>query len=184
VKGPIDLGSKEGGIGFIKTLDDHLHQMERFKAFAEGVRDINVIMSTPEFRSQGEALMNLLVNQAVDPDRYISEMSKWSKAMDWLASRYTTAALFMKLFQTVKQFSSVIMAFEKYKYRPDSSGFTDLIMFSYDVAMLVPHMLAELATWGKYKGPVADLPARIRCRQGARPKEDVQEVERDVWCAP
>jgi hypothetical protein len=188
VKGPIDLGSKEGGIGFIKTLDDHLHQMERFKVFAEGVRDINIIMSTPEFRSllstiKGEALMNLLVNQAVDPDRYISEMSKWSKAMDWLASRYTTAALFMKLFQTVKQFSSVIMAFEKYKYRPDSSGFTDLIMFSYDVAMLVPHMLAELATWGKYKGPVAEAynaSATFRKRANAARKGEVYQLESGV----
>ncbi|MCH9838681.1 hypothetical protein K0U83_23660, partial [bacterium] len=188
VKGPIELGSKEGGIGFIKTLDDHLHQMERFKVFAEGVRDINIIMSTPEFRSllstiNGEALMNLLVNQAVDPDRYISEMARWSKAMDWLASRYTTAALFMKFFQSIKQFSSVIMAFEKYKYKPDSSGFTDFIMFSFDVAMLVPHMLAELATWGKYKGPVAEAyntSATFRKRINAARKGEIYQLESGV----
>ena len=81
----------------MQTLDDHFRSMERFKAYALGTRDINTIMSTPEFRSllrtfKGNGLMNMLVNQAVDPERFISELRGFDKIANWMVSRYTVGS--------------------------------------------------------------------------------------------
>jgi hypothetical protein len=157
--GEIALGSEAGGLSFFQVLEQHNKSMERFKAFAEGTRDINSILSTQELRSlltvfDGNQMLNLLVNNSVNPEQFVSEMSY--PLADWMTKKFTFAALAFKVFQAFKQFASIPMAFEGYKYRPDSNRFTDALMFSFDVARLTVHMLAELATLGKYKGPVAE----------------------------
>ena len=157
--GEIALGSEAGGLSFFQVLEQHNKSMERFKAFAEGTRDINSILSTQELRSlltvfNGNQMLNLLVNNSVNPEQFVSEMSY--PLADWMTKKFTFAALAFKVFQAFKQFASIPMAFEGYKYRPDSNRFTDALMFSFDVARLTVHMLAELATLGKYKGPVAE----------------------------
>ena len=157
--GEIALGSEAGGLSFFQVLEQHNKSMERFKAFAEGTRDINSVLSTQELRSlltvfNGNKMLNLLVNNSVNPEKFVSEMSY--PLADWMTKKFTFAALAFKMFQTLKQYASIPMAFEGYKYRPDSNRFTDALMFSFDVARLTAHMLAELATLGKYKGPVAE----------------------------
>ena len=161
MQGPVELGSEAVGIGFVESLDNHLRSMERFKAYALGTRDINTIMSTPEFRTllktfRGNGLMNLLVNHAVDPEKFVSPLSQGTKVANWLISRYTMSVLFFKAWQAVKQASSAIMAFTDYKYKPDSNLAQDLIMFSVDAAVLTANLAAEMATLGKYKGPLRE----------------------------
>lgn len=188
LKGPVLLGAEGEGIGFVTSLDNHFRSMERFKAYALGTRDINTIMSTPEFRAllrtfRGNGLMNLLVNQAVDPEKFISELKGMSKVADWFVSRYTMSVLFFKAWQMVKQASSFVMAFSDYKYKPDSNAVQDLIMFGVDAAELTVHTLAEMATFGKYKGPVADalnLSASFRNRYERAMRGEIYSLESGI----
>ena len=113
-KADIDLGPS-----FTNTLNNHLKTMEKFKAYAEGVRTMNSIMNTPAVNTllQQTGTLPMLkrsINAAINPSAgQVLSPSILDKSM----SRFTEYALSFKAIQILKQSTSFVNAFEDYSYR-------------------------------------------------------------------
>ena len=123
--------------------------MERFKAYAEGVQEMNAILSSDytvalSGRLRADAMLNVLLAHGVTPDMFMSDMS--FKSVDALISNYTGASLAFKLMQIPKQATSFIGGFQQYRFGDKPNPVTDLIMFFFDYAVLVPQMMLEGVT--------------------------------------
>jgi GNAT superfamily N-acetyltransferase len=147
-------------LGFHGELGNHFNTMERFKAYAEGVQEMNAILSSDytvalSGRLRADSMLNMLIAHGVTPDMFMSEMS--FKGIDSLISKYTGASLAFKLMQIPKQATSFIGGFQQYRFGDKPNPVTDLIMFFFDYVVLVPQMMLEGVTLGKYKGPIASI---------------------------
>ena len=113
-KADIDLGPS-----FTNTLNNHLKTMEKFKAYAEGVRTMNSIMNTPAVNTllQQTGTLPMLkrsINAAINPSAgQVLSPGILDKSM----SRFTEYALSFKAIQILKQSTSFVNAFEDYSYR-------------------------------------------------------------------
>ena len=92
-------------------------------------------------RLRADAMLNMLIAHGVTPDMFMSEMS--FKGIDSLISKYTGASLAFKLMQIPKQATSFIGGFQQYRFGDKPNPVKDLIMFSFDYAVLVPQMMLE-----------------------------------------
>ena len=157
---PILLSDNRGGIGFIGVTDHHIKTMERYKAFAEGTRKMDTLFKNGHLKAtltslNVEAPLRLLINQAINPNAYSSEIK--FPTIDKLVRNYTLAALAFKIWQIPKQLSSFAAAVGRYNYTPGKPNFiVDLVMFSVEYAMLVPDMFAQMVTLGKYEGAISE----------------------------
>jgi hypothetical protein len=147
-------------VGFHGELGNHFNTMERFKAYAEGVQEMNAILSSDytvalASRIDADSMLNMLIAHGVTPDMFMSQMR--FKSLDNLISKYTGAALAFKLMQIAKQATSFIGGFQQYRFGDKPNPIVDLIMFSFDYAVLLPQILLEGITLGKYKGPIASI---------------------------
>ena len=147
-------------VGFHGELGNHFNTMERFKAYAEGVQEMNAILSSDYTvalagRLEADAMLNILIAHGVTPDMFMSEMR--FGGIDTILSKYTGAALAFKLMQIVKQATSALAGYQQYTYGEKPNPIVDLIMFSRDYAVLLPQILLEGITLGKYKGPIASI---------------------------
>jgi len=147
-------------LGFHGELGNHFNTMERFKAYAEGVQEMNAILSSDytvalSGRLNADSMLNMLIAHGVTPDMFMSEMS--FKGIDTLISKYTGASLAFKLMQIPKQATSFIGGFQQYRYGEKPNPVKDLIMFSFDYAVLLPQILLEGISLGMYKGPIASI---------------------------
>lgn len=147
-------------VGFHGELGNHFNTMERFKAYAEGVQEMNAILSSDYTvalagRLDADAMLNILIAHGVTPDMFMSEMR--FGGIDTILSKYTGAALAFKLMQIVKQATSALAGYQQYTYGERPNAIVDLIMFSRDYAVLLPKILLEGITLGKYKGPIASI---------------------------
>ena len=147
-------------LGFHGELGNHFNTMERFKAYAEGVQEMNAILSSDytvalSGRLRADAMLNMLIAHGVTPDMFMSDMS--FKSVDALISNYTGASLAFKLMQIPKQATSFIGGFQQYRFGDKPNPVTDLIMFFFDYAVLLPQIMLEGVTLGKYKGPIASI---------------------------
>ena len=93
--------------------------MEKFKAYAEGVRTMNSIMNTPAVNTllQQTGTLPMLkrsINAAINPSAgQVLSPGILDKSM----SRFTEYALSFKAIQILKQSTSFVNAFEDYSYR-------------------------------------------------------------------
>lgn len=147
-------------VGFHGELGNHFSTMERFKAYAEAVQEMNAILSSDytvalASRLEADAMLNMLIAHGVTPDMFMSEMK--FKSLDSLISKYTGASLAFKLMQIPKQATSFLGGFQQYRFGDKPNPIVDLIMFSFDYAVLLPQILLEGITLGKYKGPIASI---------------------------
>ena len=175
--GELDL-SKD--LGFINELEAHYEKMERFKAYAEGVQNINAVMRSPYYAAATkligvEKAMKQAASASVSPDAFRSEMKfSW---IDKAISKFTFATLAFKAMQIVKQASSAAAALTQYQYGSKPNLIVDTIMFSLEYAALVPDMIARAVTFGKYKGKIGDameMSATFRSRmEGLFGKGDI-----------
>ena len=113
-KADIDLGPS-----FTNTLNNHLKTMEKFKAYAEGVRTMNSIMNTPAVNTllQQTGTLPMLkrsINAAINPS---AGQVLSPTVLDKLMSRFTEFALSFKVVQIAKQSTSFVNAFEDYSFR-------------------------------------------------------------------
>jgi len=175
--GELDL-SKD--LGFINELEAHYEKMERFKAYAEGVQNINAVMRSPYYAAATkligvEKAMKQAASASVSPDAFRSEMKfSW---IDKAIGKFTLATLAFKAMQIPKQASSAFAAFTKYQYGSKQNLIVDVPMFALGYAALVPDMIARAVTFGMYKGKIGDameMSATFRSRmEGLFGKGDI-----------
>lgn len=151
-------GVKIQGVTFTATLQTHIKQMERYKAYAAPTKILAGIMSDPYVVSMLEAMaltksVKNAINYGINPDAFTQNHAISFKWINWLQSRYTSFALALKLMQIPKQASSFINALEEYTFRKDKATLgLDVLMFMFDSAVLAANLIAELVDYGLDKG--------------------------------
>jgi hypothetical protein len=153
-------------LNFSQTLNDHIEQMERYKAYAEGTKQINYMFKNKHL----DAVLNVfhlnefyrqMVNQAINPNSARNNVLK-SVAINKLLSGFSRAVLGFKLFQIPKQLSSFITAFQEYQYNTENrvpiiDPIIDRVAFMAEYASIMPAVLLDLGkvlTGNTPKGPV------------------------------
>ena len=114
-----DRSDTEGEISenetFTAALENHVTQMERFKAYAPGVKNLTAIFNTPAVNTLMKELgieqtVYRAINLAINPNA-------GAVAPDWigrLLSKFTGFALSFKAVQLVKQATSFVNAYEDF----------------------------------------------------------------------
>lgn len=102
---------------FTDTLHNHIQTMEKYKAYAQGVKNLSAIINTPAVQVLLDAsrlgfAVKRAINFAINPQS-ISRVKEnfFTKAL----TRFTSYALSLKIMQIPKQASSFINAFEDYR---------------------------------------------------------------------
>jgi len=125
--------------GFINALEGHFQQIERFKAYAPTVREVNSTFSSPAFSAYldetgTKKLFKFLVSNAISPDAGNPFPTTKSSIFD----KYAGFALAFKLIQIPKQAISAVAAFEDYQFRKGKyTPALELIMFTKDLAVTI-----------------------------------------------
>ena len=126
---------------FSDVLANHFSQIEKYKAYAQAVEDINTIVQQPavdtylKYSDKGLGIRNLLeliINNQVNPMAFGIAYQNLDLATQ-AYRRYAEYSLGFKPIQVLKQASSFPAAFVEYKYKPDSNTFTDTVMFAVDM---------------------------------------------------
>lgn len=140
----------EIGQSFSEVMEDHVNQMEKYKAYAVGVKEMSQVLKDPSVNLlleqtglKGLFLQNL--NYAINPD---SGPQVSQDVISYLQNRFTGFALALKVVQIPKQASSFVQAFEKYSATPQPNKIPgyDLINFAYDyfkVIATLPRQIKE-----------------------------------------
>lgn len=139
------------GDSFTDVVENHIQTMERYKAYAEGVKRLNAIFKSPDVRAllgqNGTDLNNVmknLVNFAVNPNGGAKTKNTF---LEKLMTRFTGFALSFKLVQIPKQATSFITAYEDYNFRGEGKKKIpglDAIMFMVDTAKVIANLPSEV----------------------------------------
>jgi len=138
----------EIGQSFSEVMEDHVNQMEKYKAYAVGVKEMSQVLKDPSINLlleqtglKGLFLSNL--NYAINPD---SGPSVDQDVVSWIQNKFTGFALALKPVQIVKQASSFYQAFEKYSATPQPNKIPgyDLINFAYDYFKVIARLPSEI----------------------------------------
>jgi len=163
------LGRDGKEIGFFGELNSHFKDMEKFKAYAAGVKEINTIFSDKAVNaalklSGTDVLLNQLMNYAVNPNA-VNELTFTKSWERKLFSYYSLAALGFKPIQALKQASSMFAAFTDYKYNKDGKSGTakDALMFAFDLAKVM-NPFTIVKTINKFKDISPGFRARLETK--------------------
>ena len=108
---------------FSNVLNEHLKAMERFKAYAEGVKTLNAIFKIPSLNTlleQTGIKKVLKLNLSSEINRSGASPTQ-NTTLDTLMTRFVEYALSFKVIQIAKQATSFINAFEDYSFRKPGS---------------------------------------------------------------
>lgn len=136
------------GDTFTSVLNNHLEQMERFKSYAQGVKDMNAIFNTPSVKALMEVTKTSgLIKQAilfdVNPNYGLEGLQP--TFISTVLARYTSFALAFRLVQIPKQASSFINAYSEYQFRPgQNTPVLDFIGFMVDFAKVIANLPSEI----------------------------------------
>ncbi|MCP3686116.1 MAG: hypothetical protein GY861_26005, partial [bacterium] len=141
----IQIKSEMGELDFSSVLEQHLRSTERFKAYAQGTKEINVIInSTPSVTTLLKAtnLKSTLTNgimYAINPDAIKQYYELKNPRIAALQRKFVGVTLALKFIQLPKQASSFVNAFADYKLRqknriPGVDTALDIIGFGLDTA--------------------------------------------------
>ena len=141
----IQIKSEMGELDFSSVLEQHLRSTERFKAYAQGTKEINVIInSTPSVTTLLKAtnLKSTLTNgimYAINPDAIKQYYELKNPRISALQRKFVGVTLALKFIQLPKQASSFVNAFADYQLRKDNripgvDTALDIIGFGLDTA--------------------------------------------------
>lgn len=136
------------GDTFTSTLNNHIQQMERFKAYAQGVKDINTIFNTNSVKNLLDvtgigSLIRQSINFEVNPLYGLEGLSP--TGISRVMRKYTSFALSFKLVQIPKQASSFINAYSEYQFRPGkNTPVLDFLGFMVDYAKVLANLPSEI----------------------------------------
>tara|TARA_Y100001980_G_C14555076_1_gene342879 strand:- start:772 stop:6162 length:5391 start_codon:yes stop_codon:yes gene_type:complete len=164
---------------FTGVLENHIDTMEKFKAYAKGVRMMNAFFDIPAVNSLIEELnikgvMKQLINNSINPNAGV-EATGAKTLLDKLLSKYTGFALAFKIMQIPKQATSFVNAYADYSYFPEDSNIpkavqamVDPIMFMMDTATLIANLGVEMFTKDGPLSEAREMSATFdeRVRQG------------------
>jgi hypothetical protein len=145
-KGDVNLR----GSDFTSTIQDHFETMERYKAYAKGVKKMNAIF---RFSSVNTLLSETGLNKVVKNAINYSVNPNGGKAaiqpnlVDKMMTKFTGFALSFKLVQILKQSTSFVNAFEDYSYRGQGKKKIpglDLLMFMVDGAKVISTLPSQV----------------------------------------
>lgn len=171
-----DINLKEAD--FMSTLTNHVDTMEKYMAYADGLREMTDFFKIPAVdvlleESNLKSDTKFLVNQTVNPNAGISPKNELIQS---LGNKFTGFALSFKAIQILKQATSFVNAFEEYSYRgKDKTKIpgVDAIMFMIDFVKVFGTLPKDLVG----KGPISEameMSATFR-------KRVEQGIEGDVY---
>ena len=181
------------GSDFTQTLENHIMTMEKYKAYAIPVSDINVFMKNEDVANlldklRAKKLMNVTVNNAVNPYA-LSKSMEDNKFINWLQRRFMGFALAFKIIQIPKQATSFVNAYEDYSFFKKDSNvpaavrtLIDPLMFTVDVASTYAGVTKDIIGMivPGVKGPIRkamDVSATFRDRVEKGMKGDIYALE-------
>lgn len=138
---------------FSDVVESHFVSMEKYKAYAEGVKDLNAIFQNPAYnvlleQSGLKKVVKNSVNFAITPNAGQKEQQT---SLGKIMTKFTGFALAFKAVQILKQSTSFITAYENYNYFPTDStipkavrGPIDLMMFMVDTAYTIATMPTQI----------------------------------------
>ena len=111
-KGPLDLNSS-----FTNKLNNHIQEMERYKAYADTVSLFNKLLKVPSIANLLDAtgstdLVNKLLNYSINGT--LGNSTKMNGLINYLMGGFISYTLNLKLMQIPKQATSSIMAFTNF----------------------------------------------------------------------
>ena len=134
--GAIDLN-----LGFTEVMEEHILSMEKYKAYASGVREMNEVLKSSGIQTvlKETGLMPLFkqsLNYAINPE---SGPQVSNNVINKLQSRFTAYALAFKAIQVLKQATSFFQAWEDYSFKGkgESTQLQDGVGFLYDYAVVL-----------------------------------------------
>jgi hypothetical protein len=137
--------------GFTDVLDNHIQTMERYKAYAEGVKKINSIFNSPavqallgKFGTDLNRLYKSSINFAVNPNGGVAVEQT---VLDRVMNSFAGFSLAYKLIQIPKQATAFITAFEDYSYRGKGNKKIpglDTLMFTVDMAKTIATLPTQI----------------------------------------
>lgn len=129
---PIDLSPS-----FTNVIESHLQTMERYKAYAVGVKRLNDLFKIESVNTLLEqtglkSTMKTLVNNSINPNAGVNEtQARFSGIMN----KFSGYALAFKLAQIPKQATAIVAAYEDYQFLKNRKvPGLDAVMFAFDVA--------------------------------------------------
>lgn len=151
------------GTDFTAALENHLKQQNKFRAYAEGVKQMNAFFKIPsvdrvlDFAGIREPL-RVIINSEVNPEASDAQIQS-SPYVNFFVNNYISVALGYKIWQIPKQASSFINAFAEYRYVKPNSGIPniiarriDTVMFAVDLAKMFLSLPMDIVG----KGPIAE----------------------------
>jgi hypothetical protein len=139
----------ELGNSFIDLLDNHIEAMERYKAFAKGVKILNGIMNNPAVKNllTQTHLSSLYRNSiafAINPKAISSPFNSFVNS---IIRKFSGVKLAFKLMQFPKQATSFVQAYSKYRFFDNkfinAIPLIDLPMFMFDFAKVLANVGKE-----------------------------------------
>jgi hypothetical protein len=131
-KSDVDLGAD-----FTSVVESHFRAMEKYKAYAEGVKKMNSLFNAPSFnalleQTRTKNAMKLAINLAINPNAGLKQEQIFvGKAF----SKFSGYALAFKIAQIPKQATSFVNAYEDYQFRKGkNTPGLDAVMYMLDTA--------------------------------------------------
>lgn len=151
--GDIDLLDTDG---FFGTLDNHFEQMEKFKAFAHGVKKIATVMNIPSVKALLEETKTLQlvrekINLVVNQNAGRKPQGMRSKFFDAFLGGFVGYTLSNKLAQIPKQMSSFIAGFQNYKYVKRTGNENIFQSVGYEAIDMAAYVVESAGTYAKLK---------------------------------
>ena len=136
-------GDVEIGMSFTDVVEQHIKDMERYKAYALGVKQMNEVYKSPDIQTLLQetglfSIFNQNLNYAINPD---AGPKTTSGVLSWIQRKFTGFALAFKPIQVLKQATSFVQAYEDYSFVKGKPipGF-DMVMFALDYAKVLSNL--------------------------------------------
>jgi len=161
---------------FTDVVESHFVTMEKYKAYAEGVKDMNAIFNNDAFNvlleeSGLQQVVRRSVNFAITPNAGQKEKQT---ALGKMMTKFTGYALSFKAIQILKQATSFINAYEDYRYFSKDSRIPKAIQAPIDMMMFMVDSAKVIATLPKQVRKAYGMSANVRDRM-------LKGIEGDVY---
>ena len=124
---------------FTQTLEKHFRDMERFKAYALGVKTMNQVYKSPDVQtlldmSGYKNIFQQMLSQGINPNA-VPKMKRGDKLLSWAQNTFSAIVLAFKPIQALKQTTSFMLPLGDYQFRKGKhTPVVDLFTFLYDYA--------------------------------------------------
>ena len=133
-------GDVEVGLSFTEVVEEHIKSMERYKAYALGVKEMNEVYKSPDIQlllneTGLGPIFKQMLNYAINPD---SGPRPSGGVMSWIQRNFTGFALAFKPIQVLKQATSFVQAYEDYSFLKNQKvPGLDMLAFIADYAYVI-----------------------------------------------